>query len=198
MALLAALTALPAPATSQVGARDSVVYRLAPASRFDVKTGKAGLFGFAGHEHVIRARGFAGRVIYYPGAPTASRVDLTVRTDSLEVLTPPDTEEIRKVTEAMRTDILRVEHYPTISFTSKAVAPADSGFRIVAELTLVGQDVPVDVRVAIGSDTLRAWASFAVKQTDFGIRPFRGGPAGTVRVADRVTFDIEAMAVREP
>ena len=200
MALLAALTALPAPATSQVGARDSVVYRLAPASRFDVKTGKAGLFGFAGHEHVIRARGFAGRVIYYPGAPTASRVDLTVRTDSLEVLTPPDTEEIRKVTEAMRTDILRVEHYPTISFTSKAVAPADSGFHIVAELTLVGQtrDVPVDVRVAIGSDTLRAWASFAVKQTDFGIRPFRGGPAGTVRVADRVTFDIEAMAVREP
>src|SRR2546425_12007819 len=131
MALLAALTALPAPATSQVGARDSVVYRLAPASRFDVKTGKAGLFGFAGHEHVIRARGFAGRVIYYPGAPTASRVDLTVRTDSLEVLTPPDTTEIRKVTEAMRTDILKVEHYSTISFTSKALAPADSGFHIV-------------------------------------------------------------------
>src|SRR3989454_10156335 len=97
MALLAARTALPPPATSQVGVRDSVVYRLAPASRFDVKTGKAGLCGFAGHEHVIRARGFAGRVIYYPGAPTASRVDLTVRTDSLEVLTPPDTEEIRKV-----------------------------------------------------------------------------------------------------
>jgi len=37
-----------------------------------------------------------------------------------------------------------------------------------------------------------------VKQTDFGIKPFRGGPAGTVRVADRVTFEIEAVAVREP
>lgn len=202
IALLAALTALPAPApaTSQGGARDSVVYRFAPTSRLDVKTGKAGLFGFAGHEHLIRARGFAGRVIYYPGAPAASRVDLTVRTDSLEVLTPPDTEEIRKVTEAMRAEILKVEQYPTISFTSKALAPADSGFHIVAELTLVGQtrDVPVDARVAIAPDTLRAWASFTVKQTDFGIRPFRGGPAGTVRVADRVTFDIEAVAVREP
>jgi len=70
----------------------------------------------------------------------------------------------------------------------------------VAELTLTGQarEVPVDVRVAIGSDTLRAWAAFAVKQTAFGIKPFRGGPAGTVRVADRVTFEIEAVAVREP
>ena len=73
IALLAALTALPGPAASQVGAGDSVVYRFTPISRLDVKTGKAGLFGFAGHEHVIRARGFAGRVIYYPGAPTASK-----------------------------------------------------------------------------------------------------------------------------
>src|SRR5207245_10036280 len=69
IALLAALTALPGPAASQVGAGDSVVYRFTPISRLDVKTGKAGLFGFAGHEHVIRARGFAGRVIDYPGPP---------------------------------------------------------------------------------------------------------------------------------
>jgi len=199
LTVLATLAA-PARAPAQLGARDSVVYRVSPTSRFEVKTGKAGLFGFAGHEHLIRARGFTGRVVYYPGAPTASRVELTVESDSLEVLTPPDTAEIRKVTEAMRTDILRVEQYPTISFTSKTVAPGDSGFRIVAELTLTGQarEVPVDVRVAIGSDTLRAWAAFAVKQTAFGIKPFRGGPAGTVRVADRVTFEIEAVAVREP
>jgi polyisoprenoid-binding protein YceI len=200
LALLAALATLPTPALAQLDARDSVVYRVLPTSRFEVKTDKAGLFGFAGHAHVIRARGFAGRVVYYPGEPAASRVDLTVRSDSLEVLTPPDTEEIRKVTEAMRMETLRVEQYPTISFTSKTVAPADSGFRIVAELTLVGQtrEVPVDVRVAIGSDTLQAWATFTVKQTDFGIKPFRAGPAGTVRVADRVTFTIEAVAVLDP
>src|SRR5207247_11363402 len=99
---------------------------------------------------------------------------------SVEVLTPPDTAEIRKVTEAMRTDILRVEQYPTISFTSKTVAPGDSGFRIVAELTLTGQtrEVPVDVRVAIGSATLRALAALAVKLTSFGFSPFSCGPCG--------------------
>ena len=33
-------------------------------------------------------------------------------------------------------------------------------------------------------DTLRAKGGFSVKQTDFGIQPFRGGPGGTVKVAD--------------
>jgi len=35
-----------------------------------------------------------------------------------------------------------------------------------------------------------------VKQTDFGIKPYRGGPSGVVKVADRVTFDFEAVGVR--
>jgi len=85
--------------------RDSVVYRLARSSRLQVKTGKAGLFGFAGHTHVIEARGFTGEVVYYPGRPSSSRLAITVSTDSLEVLTPPDTAEIRKVGESMRTKV---------------------------------------------------------------------------------------------
>jgi polyisoprenoid-binding protein YceI len=56
--------------------------------------------------------------------------------------------------------------------------------------------VTVDVRLVQRADTLRAVGTFAVKQTDFGIRPYRGGPAGIVRVADRVTFSFEAVALR--
>jgi len=37
-----------------------------------------------------------------------------------------------------------------------------------------------------------------VKQTDFGIKPFSGGPGGTVKVGNRVKFDFDAVAVREP
>jgi hypothetical protein len=54
----------------------------------------------------------------------------------------------------------------------------------------------VDVVVHLGVDTLRAAGKFSVKQTDFGIKPYSGGPAGTVKVADRVTFDIDVIAVR--
>lgn len=188
-----------AAAPAQSPSCDSVVYILSPASRFEVKTGKAGLLGFAGHEHVIRARVFAGRVVYCPDAPASSRVEIAVATDSLEVLTPPDTGEIRRVTEAMRTEVLDVQHYHEISFVSRSATPTEGGFSIVGELTMAGRtrEVLADVNVEIRPDTLRAAATFAVKQTDFGIRPYRGGPAGTVRVADRVTFEIEAVAIRE-
>jgi polyisoprenoid-binding protein YceI len=177
---------------------DSVEYRLVPSSRLEVKTGKAGLFGFAGHSHVIRARAFSGKVVYYPHAAARSHLQITVLADSLEVLTPPDTAEIRKVTEAMRTETLHIDQYHEIRLVSKELRPTAHGFHLIGALTLVGQtrDVPIDLSVEAGVDTLRAEATFAIKQTDFGIKPFSGGPAGTVKVADRVTFTIEAVAVR--
>ena len=166
--------------------------------RLEVKTGKAGLFGSAGHSHVIRARLFSGQVVYYPNAAARSHLEITVAAGRLEVLTPPDTAEIRKVTEAMRTEVLHVGQYPTITLVSRAVTPHSDGLHFVGALTLVGRtrEVPIDVNVELGLDTLRATGSFSVNQTDFGIKPYSGGPAGTVKVADRVTFDLDAVAAR--
>lgn len=186
-------------ALAQAGSGDSVVYVLSPASSFEVKTGKAGLFGFAGHEHTIRARAVAGLVVYRTDAIAASRVEITVRTDSLEVLTPPDTEEIRKVTAAMRTEVLDVASYPEIRLVSRHIEGNSEHIALTAALTIKGQtrEMPISVELQIGPDTLRATSAFALKQSDFGIRPFRGGPARTVRVADRVTFSIRAVAIRQ-
>jgi polyisoprenoid-binding protein YceI len=76
----------------------------------------------------------------------------------------------------------------------------NGGFRVVGALTMHGQtrEVPVDFAVETRGDTLRARANFEVKQTDYGIKPFRGGPGGSVRVANEVKFDIDAVAVRKP
>lgn len=196
---IALFVAAPHLAAGQGGPADSVIYRLIPASRLDVKTGKAGLFGFAGHSHLIRAHAVTGRMVVYPGAVTTSHLELTVPSDSLEVLTPPDTAEIRKVTEAMRTQVLQVEQFPQIAFASREVTPTQGGYRLVVALTLHGvtRDVPIDVVVKTTGDTLRATGTFSVKQTDFGIKPYRGGPGGTVKVADRVTFDFEAIGVSQ-
>ena len=185
-----------APARAQQP--DSVVYILQPQSRFDVQTGKSGLFAFAGHDHLIRAQVVFGRIVRFPGAPERSRVEIVVPSERLEVLTPPDTEEIRKVTAAMRTDVLDVVNHPEIRFVSSAATPIPDGLRIRGDLTLVGatREVTVDVRLVQSADTLRAVGTFAVKQTDFDIRPYRGGPAGIIRVADRVTFSFEAVALR--
>ena len=189
---------LPTPTAAQTAAGDSVSYDLVPPSRLEVRTGKAGLLGFAGHDHVIRARSFSGRIVFYPDQLTASHVTVSVPTDSLEVITPPDTAEIRKVTAAMREDVLDAAHFPEITLTGRAVERAGDTVRVDAVLTMKGQsqNVPLIVGAGLGADTVRATTTFTVNQTDFGIRPYRGGPGGTVRVADRVTFIIEAIAVR--
>jgi polyisoprenoid-binding protein YceI len=178
---------------------DSVVYHLSPASTFEVATGKSGLFGFAGHEHTIRARAFSGRIVYRPESIAASHIEITVPTDSLEVLTPPDTEEIRKVTASMRTEVLDVANHPEIRLVSQRIEGTPRRITVTAALTIKGltREVPLTVDLEIGADTLHATSSFKIKQTDFGIRPYRGGPGGTVRVADEVTFSISAVAIRQ-
>jgi polyisoprenoid-binding protein YceI len=173
------------------------VYQVDPASRLVVKTGKAGLFGFAGHTHVIRARTVSGRLVYHPGMPTSSLL-LTVPTESLEVLTPPDTAEIRQVTEAMREDVLHVDRFPEMTFAADSLAARSGKMELQLAVTMAGvtRKVPVTADVTVGSDSIRARGSFTAKQTDFGIKPYSGGPAGTVKVADRVTFCFDLVAVR--
>ena len=185
---------------SSIGRRrsteDHVV--LIPESRFEVKTSKAGLFGFAGHDHVVRAGAFNGYVVYFPGHPESSHLEVIILADSLEVLTPPDTSEIRQVTEIMRTQVLHVEENPDIRFTATGGPANDKGMRLQGELTLVGRTrpVPVDADIRIGPDTIHASGTFSVKQTDFGIKPYSGGPGGTVKVGDRLTFTFDAIALR--
>ena len=123
-----------------------------------------------------------------PSAVTTSTVVITVPVSDLEVITPPDTAEIRKVTAAMRADVLRAELFPEISFVSTTVIPIDGGFRVRGVLTLVGasREVSIDLKGLVESAMLRMEGRLSIKQSDFGIKPYRGGPGGLVRVADRV------------
>ncbi|HEY7194927.1 MAG TPA: YceI family protein [Gemmatimonadales bacterium] len=200
--LLPAIGLVPASLGAQGHVRDSVIYDLAtpPLSRLEVHASKSGLLGFAGHEHDVAARAFSGRIVMYSDQRTASHVSVTIPTDSLAVLTPPDTEEIRKVTQAMREEVLDVKDYPEITLASRTLAWSGDTVRMNAALTIKGRtrEIPLLVRVVVKDDTLRATTTFSVKQSDFGIRPYRGGPGGTVRVADRVTFTIGAVALRHP
>jgi polyisoprenoid-binding protein YceI len=176
---------------------DSSVFQLHPTSRLVVKTGKAGLFGFAGHTHVIHARGVSGELVYHPGK-AASSLRIKVPVDSLEVLTPPDSAEIRQVTEAMRTEVLHPSRYPEMTFAADSLLAKTGKMDLQLAVTMEGttRRVPVTADVTIGADTIKATGSFVAKQTDFGIKPFAGGPAGTVKVADKVTFCFDLVAVR--
>lgn len=195
---LALLLFAGAPVAAQTPA--ATRYVLSPGSTFEVAVSRTGFFSFVGHDHIVRADAIHGHVTYEAGAPEKSEVEIVVPVDSLEVTTPPDTAEIRKVTAAMRSDVLDAAHYHEIRFVSRAVEPIPGGFRVRGALTLVGQtrDITVDVQVEAGADTLRASGAFTIKQTTYGIHPYHGGPGGLVHVADRLTFQFHAIAIRSP
>jgi polyisoprenoid-binding protein YceI len=180
------------------GRETTVVYVVSPLSRLEVETTRSGLFSFVGHDHVVRAHGVTGRVTYDSDDPARSTVEIVTPAESLEVLTPPDTAERRKVTEAMRTDVLDVAHYPAIRFVSRAVQVVPGGVRVTGDFTLVGatRSVTVDMHLQMAADTLRATGSFSVRQSAFDVQPYHGGPGGLVHVADRVTFRLEVVALR--
>jgi polyisoprenoid-binding protein YceI len=182
--------------SAQTAPDSSTVYHLAPESRLVVKTGKSGLFGFAGHTHVIRARGVTGELVYVPGRPLSS-LRFDVPTDSLEVLTPPDTAEIRKVTQAMRTEVLHVDKHPRMRFAADSLDARTGRMSLHLAVTMEGvtKVIPVTAEVGIAGDSITARGMFTAKQTDFGIKPFKGGPGGTVKVADPVTFCFDLVAV---
>ena len=181
----------------QEPAPDSTVYEIQPASRLDVRTGRAGLLRGLGHEHHVTARVFRGRIVHFPGAPERSTVVIAVRADSLEILTDAKPSDVAKMTRAMRDETLLVTAFPEIAFTSQDVAPSDSGLRVSGQFTMVGRTrtIVTEVALAIAGDTLRARTRFPLKQTDFGIKPYGAG-LGTVKVKDEVWIEIDVVALR--
>jgi polyisoprenoid-binding protein YceI len=175
-----------------------ITYTLSPQSRLDVLTRKAGVLGGFGHDHRIRARSFSGTIVYDPANAAASRVEITVETRSLDVLpSGADRKDGPRVEKAMREHVLHPDRFPTITFRSRSVAPIEGGLRVTGNLTLAGQTHPVtvDVQLQAGARQLVAVGKFSIKQTDWGIEPYSAA-LGTIKVANEVTFELRAVAVR--
>jgi polyisoprenoid-binding protein YceI len=188
---------LVAPVQAQAAPR---VYTLEPAqSRLTIHVGKAGLFGFAGHEHEVVAGTFRGTATFDPdrlAQSSQSSVDLTFDAGALRVTGQGDPpEDVPQVQAAMvGATCLDAGRFPTIHFVSTsvvaAVAAGSKGGDLVLRgaLTLHGVTRPLTVRVHVDvtGPTLEATGTTTLHQTDFGITPI--SKAGVVKVKDELTL----------
>jgi len=87
-----------------------------------------------------------------------------------------------------------------MSFAADSLNVRSGKVNLQLAVTMEGttRKLPVVADVSLGRDTITARGTFTAKQTDFGIKPFSGGPAGTVKVADKVTFCFDLVATRAP
>jgi polyisoprenoid-binding protein YceI len=172
-------------------------YRLAPESgELLVKTSRTGMGRRAGHDLVIEATRWQGRVTPAAG-PEDFVVSVEVDVDSLEVreglggvkpLTDKDRADIRKNLR----DILDSKTHPQIAFSSTSVTRSAASVTVEGSLTIRGETQPVSLRCQLTDDGARGSAT--VEQTRWGIRPYSAF-LGALKLADEVTVEFTVALV---
>lgn len=179
-------------------------------SRVHVRVNKATRFG---HAHGIEGRVKSGSVRFDPKSPGGEIVfDLAALVaDSPEarkhvgVTGDISQSDQTKITRTMLAkSVLDIEKFPTSKFVirdMKASSEVANSLRIVGDFTIHGvmQSVNVDASVTPSEkeNGLRLQGSFTIKQTDFGIKPYRA-LGGLVRVSDKVKISGDFHLQRLP
>lgn len=181
-------------------------YRVdAGASAVKIQVGRAGLFKFAGHEHLVLATGVSGEVWADPDDLARSLVTLRFDAAALRVSEqgePPG--DVAKVQAKMiGPDLLDIARFPSVQFVTTAVAgelmEGDAyDLRVTGELTLHGISRPLTlpVRAVLSGDTLSASGTTVLLHTDFGLTPV--SVAGVVKVKNQIAIDYKIVAKADP
>src|SRR4029077_225378 len=160
------LTACGILVSARAVAAGSRRYTLDPAgSRMVIHVGKAGVFGFAGHEHEVVAGPPRGTATVDPERIGLTTVEVTFDAATLRVTGKGEPrEDVPKVQQAMLgPECLDVARFPTIRFVSTGVtAEGRAGsvheLRIRGRLTLHGvtREIAIPVHVELVGDGFTA------------------------------------------
>jgi len=164
-----------------------------------------------GHDHVVQATIFSGRVTYDPSAPTLSSVAAEVRTATLTVDDAetrrrfglegqPSAKDVAEIEKSMKAEgQLDVVKFPLITFTSTAITPqAQDRYLVTGQLTIRGvtRAVQFPASVIMEGNVFRATATLTFMQSAFGYKPY-SALLGAIKNKDAVTLHIDLVAVPE-
>jgi polyisoprenoid-binding protein YceI len=178
-------------------------------SQLVVHVFRKGLLSPALHDHHFVPERWSATVTFDPARPQVVDIRLTVAADSLRDRQPklsPD--DIRTVeAQARGPKGLDAERYPVIAFTadrlelsgpaSDAAGSARGMLAGVLELHGRTRQVRAPLRARWTAESLDAEGEVSVKQSDFGIEPYRA-LLGAIAVQDRVSVEFAVRATAEP
>ncbi len=157
---------------------------------------KTGLY--RGKVHTFLFPQFSGELTYDAEHPEASRIALTIPTDSFELtddwLSEGDREDV--IAEA-RDKVLEVAKYPEMRFVSSSIrSQGGDRYQVQGKLTIRDRSAPVTVEVVLApaaNGTLTFTGKAVVKLTNHGIKP----PSkffGIVGTKDEMDFSFRLAA----
>jgi polyisoprenoid-binding protein YceI len=169
-------------------------------SRLTVKAFASGLLSGLGHNPVIAARDFSGQVAFSPENLADSTLNFVVRADSLAVQNDVSDKDRGEIERTMKNDVLQVQQFPEIAFTTKQVSGMRMGdslyiAKIEGDLSLHGvtRSQTITAQVVPGDDTVRAYGDFSLNQTAFNIK-LVSVAGGALKVKDELKFSFDITA----
>ena len=174
----------------------------ARASKFTVQAFASGILSAVGHNPRIGIRTFGGDVDFNSEALEGG-LRLSIQAASLVVLDDISDKDRREIERMMKEQVLEVARYPeilyedaaaTISQMEKSLYSAALNGKLSLHGVTRGQ--PVSARIAVFGDMLRVSGDFALRQTDFDIKPVSVA-GGALKVKDELKFSFEMVARKQ-
>lgn len=157
----------------------------------------------ARHAMVTKVRGsfreFEGSGYFDAEHPERSHLSVTIQAASI------DTRSADRDAHLRSNDFFDMEKYPTITFTSTAVAPARGDvYRVTGDLTIKGVTKPVTLDLELTGTAVDPWGntrlglegSTVINRKDWGVNWNAALEAGGVLVSEKVTLEFEISTVK--
>jgi polyisoprenoid-binding protein YceI len=190
----------------------AATFRVDPSrSSLVVQIFRDGVAAKLGHDHVVQATTFSGRVTYDPSAPGTSSVAAQVHTATLKVddaetrrkfrlSGQPTTTDVAEIEKSMKAEgQLDVSRFPMITFASTMITPqTQDRYLVTGQLTIRGvtRAVRFPANLVMEGNVFRATATLTLMQSAFGYPPY-SALLGAIKNKDAVMLHIDIVAVPE-
>jgi polyisoprenoid-binding protein YceI len=172
----------------------------AAASQFTTQVFSGGLLSAFGHSPIITMGDFSGEARLNGGGLEGSSLKITINAAALAVQSEVSDQDRREMERKMREEVLEVSSYPEIVYECSNITGTKSGesqyaATLKGDLTLHGvtHRQPVNARVTVDRDWLRAFGTFSILQTDYDLT-LATAVAGTLRVKNELKFSFNILA----
>jgi polyisoprenoid-binding protein YceI len=170
------------------------------ASQFTVQAFASGLIAAIAHSPKIAIRDWTGVVQMASIALEGASLKVRVKPASLEVLDELPDADRRELQRVMNREVLETAEFPEIVYDSSELAAEklkEDLYRlnVRGRLTLHGVTNEQDfvAQASLGVDSARAYGSFTLLQSDYGIR-IASIAGGTLKLMDELKFSFYVVA----
>lgn len=170
------------------------------ASQFTVQVFSGGMLSAFGHSPTLVIRDFIADAEVDPDSPELSSLKVVIQAASLSVKDDISDKDRREIERMMQQEILEISSYPEIVYACSSVRATKSregqySITLNGELTMHGVTRPqtVPARVVLSGDSLHAFGTFSLLQTDYDLK-LASVAGGALKVKDELKFSFNILA----